>query len=73
MEEAGAFRKSVTQNTNDAGNISGGNVRDSCGRKDIGETPQCVSARGLTSHQRKAKYISGALVYTIFWLVWFFF
>jgi hypothetical protein len=26
---------------------------DSCGRKGIGETPQCVSTRRLTSHPRK--------------------
>jgi hypothetical protein len=33
---------------------------DSCGRKGIGETPQCVSTRRLTSRPRKAEYISGA-------------
>ncbi len=34
---------------------------DSCGRKGIGETPQCVSTRRLTSRPRKAKCISGAV------------
>src|SRR5699024_9759489 len=33
---------------------------DSCGRKGLGETPQCVSTRRLTSRPRKAKYISEA-------------
>src|SRR5690606_18839400 len=33
---------------------------DSCGRIGIGETPQCVSARRLTSRPRKAECISVA-------------
>ncbi len=48
---------------------------DSCGRKGIGETPQCASTRRLTSRPRKAKYISGAgyMHYLIFYLLLEFF
>src|SRR5690554_701128 len=33
---------------------------DSCGKKSLGETPQCFSTRRLTSSPRKAEYISRA-------------
>jgi len=53
--------KCLTQKSNNPTELAEEIYVDSCGKKGLGETPQCVSARRLTSRPRKAKYISGAV------------
>jgi len=53
--------KCLTQKTNNPTKLVEEIYVDSCGEKGLGETPQCVSTRRLTSRPRKAKYISVAV------------
>jgi hypothetical protein len=41
---------------------------DFCGRKGIGEIPECESTRKLTSRPRKAKYISEAVLFVFYFM-----